>query len=165
MTCPAAVGWFRFKPPSDLDDSMPVIPKGWRKKAGGSAEEYVKYPIKDIGYLYFARGRNELSAHCDNDLCNHGLCRTKRSLSGSAEKYTGRPVGFLVAWLFAGAEFVNDREAHQKLARREKRDDPLISFAERLHARRWVQANVPDVLAIERPLAADETDEPTHVHY
>ena len=146
---------------------MPRIPqhRGWQQRSSGSKETYKKFPVLDCGYLYYAESRRSLAAHCENDLCNHVQCRVNRSCVGTPEKSSGRPVGFLLAWLFAQSEFVNDKAAHQALARRPQRDCHLISFAERRSAREWAKKHIPEVLELERELAPGETEEPTEIAY
>ncbi len=146
---------------------MPRIPqhRGWQRSASSANETYKKFPVLHHGFLYYAEGRQSLAAHCTDPLCNHKNCRVNRSMTGCAAKYTGRPVGFLLAWLFAGGDFLNDRDGHQKLGRRSDRHDPRIDFAERLAARTWAQKHMPEVLLLERALEVGETEEPTEVAY
>lgn len=152
----------------ELDDSMPKVPgaRGWQKKRPSrSAEAYTRYEVPGHGYLYYAHGRQSLAAHCESEFCNHNLCRVNRSCVGSKEKYSGRPVGFPVSWLMAGLEFPGDKEGHQQLAKRQQRESYLISWEERRASREWAKKNIPEVLAWERDLEPDETEEPLHVCY
>ncbi len=145
---------------------MPRIPRhrGWQK-AAGNAETYKKFQIGEYGFLYYAVNRRSMAVHCTDSLCNHGTCRVNRSCVGSAAAYSGRPIGFLLAWLWASHDYINDRAGHQDLAKRKQRHHPSIAFAERLAARRWAEENVPDAVALERALEIGETEEPTEICY
>ncbi|CAK0838618.1 unnamed protein product [Prorocentrum cordatum] len=150
--------------PPGLDGAMPRIHQGWgARKKGGDQEQYSRYDVPGCGYLYYAHGRKKMAAHCVNAACPHGLCRTGRSCAGSAQKFSGRPVGFLLAWLFAGHGY--DQAGHQALARREQRDNADISYAERNSCRQWAKDNIPDVFAHEREREDGESEGPQHVCY
>ena len=103
--------------------------------------------------------RNSLDAHCGNSLHENkkNPCRVCRGLDkGSRNEHKGRPVGLLIAWLFA------DRST-QKLhgdvlvaKRRTKDDIESMSHESRVRARQWARTNgLEHLFALERPRRTD----------
>ena len=74
--------------------------------------------------------------------CEHGLCRTNRTTAENvARPMQGRPLGFLIAWLWAAdSDRVHDFDSHQFLSRAGGRGDPLVSLEVRCRARAWLAA-------------------------
>lgn len=85
-------------------------------------------------------------------------------MKGTAARFSGRLVGFLLAWLFAGHDYY-DRAGHQLLNRREKAGDDQIALVERQACRIWAAANIAEVLSKERPKEDGEPEEPIEVCY
>lgn len=132
---------------------------------------WLRFPIEGLGQIVWddgiASGRNpSVAAHCN--IRAHGLCRCNRTLqAGKPGSSRGRPLGFLVSWLRAGAQHA-DRASHARLASRKEfptlsdgeRDS--LSLARRTEARGWMQhqPHLRDLLEAERPQWPGEGAEP-----
>lgn len=131
-----------------------VVHRGAGKGARSSATVTFICPG---GSVSFYNSKHAFEAVCDNR--SHGRCVATRSCSGRGTgeggfPRSGRPVGFLAAWLGAG-QGVETKADHWRLF-----DQPL---AERVRVRGCI-ADTPSgrqLLACERPRAEGEPDEPT----
>ena len=119
-----------------------------------------------LGTLVFNKNSGSLDAHCEL----HGpRCRVNRTLNESATRPAqGRPLGFLLAWLFAteaGDVFACQREHFQSRLGKLPWSH-LYTFEVRAAARDWLEADPEWALWLdrsgckERPMRGDEEREP-----
>jgi len=99
-----------------------------------------------------------LTAHCmiknEEGHCVHGLlCRMNRTVRLNAAKpWQCKPLGYLIAWLRRG------RQSLPATPEQHKTDQVLITHADRLAAREWVESTpaFESVLAKEDPVGGPE---------
>lgn len=119
---------------------------------------------RPLGDLVWNTSADSLDAHC---LCGHDVCHLNRSLKASAaagRPAQGRPLGLLVAWLFAGPG--SARDDHQASKRGKGPLAGHVSFTNRKSCREWLESNPAwhDFVAragfSERLTRPDEDNEP-----
>lgn len=126
--------------------------------AGGRGVPWAKWEIDGFGILVLNEHKGlSLAAHCAG--CRVRVNRTLMR-SGQRNPAQGRPLGFLVAWLWARG-FPCDSGGHRAL--RDNAAATAVSYEQRARARQWIQdrsAYFQRILDLERPRDADEGDEP-----
>ena len=134
---------------------VPAAPRAW--DTWQVCRDGVFYGVIKCG------GDGIMSAHCrwvapgEVDGC-HGVCRLNRTCRAGRNPSQGRPVGFLLAWLFRAHEF-RTREAHFAI----RNGEVSCHLGLRAPARAWAVAQSPyfdDLFALERLLAPGEPAEP-----
>lgn len=156
--------------PSAASAAARLVAKGRGRGKGATGGAWPRFEVRDehvtlLGCLKWGEAGSVLSAHClwrdpsgsDDDGPVHGLCRLDRTVKPSdGRPQQGRPVGFLVAWLWRSSAHP-DRASHfaDRLGGR-------ISLAERQAARAWAESapTMAFPLSVERPRRAGEEAEP-----
>jgi hypothetical protein len=95
------------------------------------------------GWLVLNVETNSLDAHCG---CLHhknvsNPCRLNRSLNAGPNPAAGKPVGLLLAWLFAHRGSHGDHRQMVKKSTQMAQDVQDLSLAARRHARQWARDN------------------------
>ena len=140
---------------------------------------YEEFPVysedraRVVGSLVFQSKSGSLDAHCYRHRavgCSCNMNRTLRAPPEGKRVSQGRPVGHLVAWLWAADAVGHDRNAHAALRRgggaAYKHLAHLVSQEVRRRARKFMYENagfvswLDRVEAVERPLRPGEPDEP-----
>ena len=112
------------------------------------------------GTLKYYSNKRAIIAHCDRH--GHHDCRLTRTLcaaKAAGRPGQGRPIGLLCAWLAAADhEDFDSPQLHVRMK-------PLPEYEDRVLARAEFStlSDAPGWLALERPLAAEEDDEPAFV--
>ena len=113
-----------------------------------------------MGELVWNDAKTSLNAHCSNAAhCTTSHCHTDRVLTDGRRAGQGRPVGFLLAWLFEHAEHAT-KNLHQDL---KKTLGQAAGWQKRRDARAWARAQggtCDELFGIERPRHDGEPDEP-----
>jgi hypothetical protein len=137
-------------PPVVVEPDAPVpegppVPR--RERAGGEHAPWKKLLVQDIGAIVLddgsTTGRSKsFGAHCYNPA--HGkLCRLNRTVNpGGVGKPQGRPLGLLVAWIWAH-EHHGTKKQNSDLVNAKPRPPEAaeqLSFAQRCRARDWLAA-------------------------
>jgi hypothetical protein len=124
------------------------------------------WEVPGYGWIVHDVGRSSLDAHCglEGHKCPRNPCRLNRGVTrapGCRNPHKGRPLGLLIAWLFAVRP---DRETHGHvcIARHQTPEDvESISLARRQAARQWAKDHgLGHLEALERPKDDLEADEP-----
>lgn len=115
---------------------------GLQPPIGRDGRPWSSWLIGEHGWIVYDERRQSLGAHCN--VCTHGQCR--------ANKVCKRlPLGYLIAWLWAGhEEGCDSREAHVAVQRRLCSE---MGLAQRQKARRWLlerEDAFRDLLDLER---------------
>jgi hypothetical protein len=101
------------------------------------------WDVAGYGWIVYDESRHSLDAHCGR--CDHddrrNPCRVNRiSVSGKSEAQ-GRPLGLLIAWLFADRA---TRSAHHGMVvpkRQTVQDLADLCYAQRCKGRQWARDN------------------------
>ena len=108
-----------------------------------------EFPVPGLPGAVFKYDRklHRLAAHYRWTDSSDGLVRVGRVLIGSSStserrRYQGRPIGFMLAWMFAPshpeyAPAITDQVQHRALAEYEQRDHPALSYKVRCGLRNW----------------------------
>ena len=88
---------------------------------------------------------HRLAAHYrwpDGSLNRVGRVLIGSSSTSERRRYQGRPIGFMLAWMFAPAHpeyapTITDAAQHRSLAEYEQRTHPALSYAVRVRLRNW----------------------------
>ena len=127
--------------------------------------------LGDVGFIKYDARLGSLSAHCrheEHDGSNK--CRCKRSVLRSQRgrhSCAGRPIGFLLAWLFA-AKHVHFQKKHHSFSCRVAQHSKKMTWKRRREAREWAkQEDSLNTLfeGIERDQDSDEDSEPEEAMY
>ena len=93
--------------------------------------------MPEYGLLNYDTTLLHLSAHC----ARHDDCAVQRSCKASDRPRLidqGRPVGFLLAWLFAARQY-KSAEKHMQLGKKIMQDSKFISLQKRNNAQTWAK--------------------------
>ena len=114
-----------------------------RKMVGAAkvtGQHHLEWDVPGFGKINADQRLQHLAAHCMHP--KHQDCAIQRSYKESERsgfRDQGRPLGFLISWLWAGKR-CKGRDGHMALSTRAKQDSPLIGFKQRVQARRWAEA-------------------------
>lgn len=142
--------------PVDVGSLPPALDPEARR---GHATASVTFPFQ--GSISFYENKAIFQATCfapghrDGGRC----VKTRTSQAGASRPQQGRPLGYLVAWLWQQNAFP-DRQGHFDC---DSRRGTELSNAERLVARSCARAEYPDFATLEsheRPLRVGEAEEP-----
>jgi hypothetical protein len=142
---------------------------GWAPHVGGHGP-WPRYQVADFGTLVYDDGmtsnRNaSIAAHCPV----HGrTCRLNRTLkAGKPGTARGRPIGSLIAWLWAASEH-DSQASHMRLVNGNPKPAEAVvqmGHAKRVECRQWAEAepSMASALELERPQWDSElgTEPPT----
>ena len=158
---------------SSMDDGAAKLPRQGYERGPPLHKFKVRGPSgRHLGDLVWNAGSGSLDAHCR---CGHGRCRLNRTLHAwdggrplermsPKQKAQGRPVGLLVAWLFAGPGSEKDAHVDLKTGRGPLAD--CVSFSKRKSCRELLASDpawhrfVEAAGFVERPARPDEDNEP-----
>ena len=94
-----------------------------------------------VGFIKYDAKLGSLSAHCPHDEHDgSNKCRCKRSVlrSQRGNRSAGRPIGFLLAWLFAAKHF-HSQKKHHSLSCRVAQNSKKMTWEKRKEAREWAK--------------------------
>ena len=95
----------------------------------------------DVDFIKYDAKLGSLSAHCRHDEHDgSNTCRCKRSVLRSQRgiRSAGRPVGFLLAWLFAAKHF-HSQKKHHSLSCKVAKNSKKMTWKKRKEAREWAK--------------------------
>ena len=146
-------------PGGDHDGAAPKRRKvraGWERLEVWKDDQF-------MGELVWNDAMTSLNAHCPNAAhCTQGHCHTDRSLTDGRKAGQGRPLGFLLAWLFEHAACAT-KDLHQDL---KKSLGQAFGLQKRRDARDWARAQggaYDELFGKERPRRDGEPDEPDSI--
>jgi hypothetical protein len=121
------------------------------------------WPVADRGWLVLDISQNSLDAHCSclKHVNKSNPCRLNRTLNSGGPSSQGRPLGLLVAWLFAsrGCQKEHKNMLIKKLQTPADLED--LSYDKRKAARVWARSNgLGHLEGLESPKGCPSNDEP-----